>query len=487
MADFCWRQRSAQRDFSSKCDECFHHRDKLMSIVFQQYGLFYQYLSNISYYKLYKAEHQLQQKKKRIAADSEVITAGPSKGTLQELSNEDQDDQISLYDESEDSDFVGEISSEEEEDDDTKLFLGPPPEFSEGDWVLVAFKSQNSDDTDDSSNNSVIVFSPLVNDKIGCNDFIQHNDSLNSESDSSSLKVFLKHETEIDSISSSSSTGSISSKTSGSSSQSTQLEGGGQKRKKRKITSIFRTSPTTNCTKRNINFSKKKKRIAADSEVITAGPSKGTLQDLSDEDQDDQISLYDESEDSDFVGEISSEEEEDDDTKLFIGPPPEFSVGDWVLVAFKSQSRDRNDILYIGHVISLNGNDTQVKFLRKKTNRLFSNIDETVEEESDLLTCDKKLVPYSDSDDTDDSSNNSVIVFSPLVNDKIGCNDFIQHNDSLNSESDSSSLKVFLKHETEIDSISSSSSTGSISSKTSGSSSQSTQLEGGGQKRKKRK
>uniref|UniRef100_A0A6P7H8H8 Uncharacterized protein LOC114348541 n=1 Tax=Diabrotica virgifera virgifera TaxID=50390 RepID=A0A6P7H8H8_DIAVI len=120
--------------------------------------------------------------------------------------------------------------------------------------------------------------------------------------------------------------------------------------------------------------------------------------------------------------------------------------------------------------------------------RLFSNIDETAEEETDLLTCDKKLVPYSDSDDTNDSSNNAAIVFSPLVNDKIGCNDFIQHNDSLlNSESDSSSLTVFLKNETEIDSISSSSSTGSISSKTSGSSSQSTQPEGRGQKRKKGK
>uniref|UniRef100_A0A6P7H539 Zinc finger CCHC domain-containing protein 10-like n=1 Tax=Diabrotica virgifera virgifera TaxID=50390 RepID=A0A6P7H539_DIAVI len=119
--------------------------------------------------------------------------------------------------------------------------------------------------------------------------------------------------------------------------------------------------------------------------------------------------------------------------------------------------------------------------------RLFSNIDETAEEETDLLTCDKKLVPYSDSDDTNDSSNNAAIVFSPLVNDKIGCNDFIQDNDSLlNSESDSSSLTVFLKNESEIDSISSSSSTGLISSKTSGSSSQSTQPEGRGQKRKKK-
>ncbi|CAG9836180.1 unnamed protein product [Diabrotica balteata] len=94
---------------------------------------------------------------------------------------------------------------------------------------------------------------------------------------------------------------------------------------------------------------KKRKRIAAGSEVITARPSKGTFQDSSDEDKDDQISLHDESEGSDFVGQISLEEE-DDEEELFLDFSPEFSVGHWVLVAFKSQNRDRNDILYIGHV-----------------------------------------------------------------------------------------------------------------------------------------
>ncbi|CAG9827437.1 unnamed protein product [Diabrotica balteata] len=54
-----------------------------------------------------------------------------------------------------------------------------------------------------------------------------------------------------------------------------------------------------------ISPAKKKKRIAAGSEVITAGQGKGTFQDSSDEDQDDdQISLHDESEGSDFVDQI---------------------------------------------------------------------------------------------------------------------------------------------------------------------------------------